>query len=242
MSRTQHPLYLLLPWMVLLSSAIIQGASGFMTIHSSFAPRQHTSLQQYRHRSSVVLQGSSNIFTDILNFFDDFGKDDDKKPNSSNKAQSSSSEFSLNNDNLLDEDDDDLPAGEIRIATIPVQDIKPGGLRLFLMFYLMGLQNQPDPKTWMANQPTTEDYVIDFWYHDKSAVLTIALESNKISVTRVGSNPSTAYLMQESLVAQGLLDELQTMANDKEIEPENRLLILETDDAIEKARDLLAFG
>eukprot|EP00527_Entomoneis_sp_CCMP2396_P003836 CAMPEP_0198144022 /NCGR_PEP_ID=MMETSP1443-20131203/12365_1 /TAXON_ID=186043 /ORGANISM="Entomoneis sp., Strain CCMP2396" /LENGTH=193 /DNA_ID=CAMNT_0043807343 /DNA_START=314 /DNA_END=895 /DNA_ORIENTATION=+ len=190
---------------------------------SSQAKRQETCLN------------SNNIFDDFKNFFD-FGGDNNKK----RKIDQSNN----SNDDIDDDDDDDLPAGEYRIVTIPFDDIKPGALRLFLMFYLLGLQNTPEPKTWMANQPTTEDYVIDYRYHDKSAVMTITMDpkSKFVSVTRLGSNPSTAYLMQESVVIQGFLDELQTMATDDSVTPENRLIRLHTEDAIEQARDKLAFG
>jgi hypothetical protein len=49
--------------------------------------------------------------------------------------------------------------------------------------------------------------------------------------------------MQEAIIVQGLLDELHQCAFDDSVEEENRLLILrEPKDAIEKARDALAFG
>mmetsp|Transcript_12650 Transcript_12650/g.24322 ORF Transcript_12650/g.24322 Transcript_12650/m.24322 type:complete len:206 (+) Transcript_12650:203-820(+) len=150
--------------------------------------------------------------------------------------------FFNNNNNNSDDDEEEYAAGEINVVTIPVQDIKPGGLRLFLMFYLMGMQNTPSPKTWAANQPSTEDYVVDFWYHDNSAVLSVTLTDTKITINRVGSRPSTGYMIQESLVVQGLLDELETMANDPNVAKENRLLIPETERSIATARDALAFG
>ena len=149
-----------------------------------------------------------------------------------------------NRQNDNDDDDDELAAGEVNVVTIPVKEIKPGGLRLFLMFYLMGLQNTPNKHTWRADQPSSEDYVVDFWYHDNSAVLSVTLsdEQKKITVNRVGSQPSTAYMMQESLVVQGLLDELESMATDPAVALENRLLIPEAENSIEMAREALAFG
>jgi hypothetical protein len=143
-----------------------------------------------------------------------------------------------------DHDDDVAPAGEINIVTIPVKEIKPGGLRLFLMFYLMGLQNTPDKGTWRADQPTSDDYVVDFWYHDNSAVLSVTLseEHKRITIDRVGSQPSTPYMIQESLVVQGVLDELETMANDPDVAIKDRLLIPEKDNSIETARGSLSFG
>jgi len=182
-----------------------------------------------RRRVVGALRTSNNLFDDLKSFFGGGKKEEGNQGNG------------LRGDDDGD-DEDNSPAGEYRILTIPVDAIKPGGLRLFLMFYLMGLQNTPEPKSWVANQPSTEDYVIDFWYHDKSAVLTITLEEDRISLTRVGSSPSTAYLMQESIVAQGILDELQTMATEESVEPQHRLVKLYTPDAIELARDALSFG
>jgi hypothetical protein len=150
----------------------------------------------------------------------------------------------LNPNNNTNDADDESAAGEFNVVTIPVKALKPGGLRLFLMFYLLGETNNPTKGTWRADQPTTEEYVVDFWYHDNSAVLSVTLSEEKkgVIINRVGSRPSTGYMIQESLVVQGLLDELETMANDPEVAAENRLLIPETEQTIAMARDALAFG
>lgn len=121
--------------------------------------------------------------------------------------------------------------------------IKPGGLRLFLMFYLMGMQNTPDRNSWKADQPTTEEYVIDFYFHDRTAMLSIELLEEEITIDRVGTVPSTAYSMQETVILEGILDELHQCAFDESIEEENRLLQLsEPKNAIEEARAELSFG
>ena len=107
----------------------------------------------------------------------------------------------------------------------------------------MGMQNTPDPNAWKADQPSSEEYVIDFYFHDRSAMLTIELSDDEITVDRIGSVPSTAYVMQETVILQGILDELHQCAFDENIEEGNRLLLLhEPKDAIERARDALAFG
>jgi hypothetical protein len=73
---------------------------------------------------------------------------------------------------------------------------------LFLMFTLLGMQNTPEKKSWRADQPSEDDYVLEMLYHDSSGVITIELMDEEILITRCGSVPSTAYLMQESVIVQ----------------------------------------
>lgn len=150
--------------------------------------------------------------------------------------------------NNEDEDNENNATGdygeENRLASIEVKAIKPGGLRLFLMFYLMGMQNTPDRGSWKADQPTRDEYVIDCYFHDRTAMLSIELseEHNIITIDRIGAVPSNAYVMQETVIVEGILDELQQMASDESIEPESRLLQLSEPEAIEQARAALSFG
>ena len=192
---------------------------GFVPFGICTPPHQSQVSQQQQQHCGGALKAS--FWDDWKGFFND--------PNGNNKD---------------DNDEEEYAAGEINVVTIPVKEIKPGGLRLFVMFYLMGLQNTPEKGTWRADQPTSEDYVVDFWYHDNSAVLSITFseERKKITIDRVGSSPSTGYMIQESLVVQGLLDELESMATDPDVAVENRLLIPKTEQTIEMARDALAFG
>ena len=127
-------------------------------------------------------------------------------------------------------------------ATTEVKSIKQGGLRLFLMLFLMGLVNTPDRNSWRADQPSKEEYIVEMRYHDATAILTIELLENEIRIDRTGSMPSTSYLMQESVIVQRLLDELQQCAFDESVPEKDRLLIPEPVDAIDKAREALAFG
>ena len=140
-----------------------------------------------------------------------------------------------------------------------VRSIKPGGLRLFLMFYLMGMSNTPDPNSWKAHQPTMstpassyskdekEDYLVEMYFHDQTGMMSIELHPYAIRILRYGSLPSQSYLMQESVILQGILDELQQCATDTNdrnevIADEDRLLIPEPHDAIEQARASISFG
>jgi hypothetical protein len=162
-----------------------------------------------------------------------------------------------------DDDDEDLPAGTTVLLKIPVKQLKPGGLRLFLMFYLLGVQNTPERNSWKANQPvlgsslspsakikdddddettTTEAYVLEMFYKDGTGMIQVELMENEILVYRCGSVPSTQYLMQESVIVDGILDELHQCAFDETISESDRLLIPDPTNAIDMARETLAFG
>lgn len=143
-----------------------------------------------------------------------------------------------------DEDDDEMAAGTTLLLSIRAEQLKPGGLRLFLMFYLLGMQNTPDRNSWRANQPTTDEYVLEMLFQkDASAMIQVELSEDEIRILRCGSLPSTAYLMQEAVILDGILDELHQCAfGDDSIPAEHRLLIPEPRNAIEMARESLAFG
>ena len=187
-------------------------------------------------------------------------------------------------DDDYDEDEDDLPAGTSLLFRIPAKQLKPGGLRLFLMFYLMGMQNTPDRNTWRADQrlmsvnmspkgvgddeeEEEKTYVLEMLYDkDRSGMLQIELlpanggrrKRAEIRIYRCGSRPSTSYLMQESVIVDGVLDELQNISGEKDntgtippgdsdpdeapIADEDRLLITDPPNAIESARESLAFS
>ena len=147
----------------------------------------------------------------------------------------------------------------------------------------MGMQNTPDPNTWRADQrlmsvnasPKSNDeneaqeepkYVLEMLYDlDRTGMLQIELvpatprkPRAEIRIYRCGSRPSTAYLMQESFLVDGILDELQNICGEKdlattipasdsdpnepEIATEDRLLITDPPNAIEAARESLAFS
>jgi hypothetical protein len=120
--------------------------------------------------------------------------------------------------------------------------MKPGGLRLFLMFYCMGMQNTPDRLTWRADQPSTEEYVVEMLFKDATGILSIELLEDEIKIMRNGSCPSTAYIMQESVVLAGIVDELRTCAFDESVPVEDRLLVPESEDSLDILGEELAFG
>ena len=175
----------------------------------------------------------TNFFDAMKTFFDDLSGDNDDDSKQSSMGPSWNDE----------EGENDYP--DSRVATIPVESMKPGGLRLFLMFYLMGLSNIPDKNSWRANQPMTskDEYVIDFMFHDRTGLLTLTLDDDEITIDRTGATPSNAYMMQETVIVQGVLDELQAMATDENVAEKDRLiLLLKPEECIDKVRGELSFS
>ena len=173
---------------------------------------------------------ANNFWDDVTNFFDTLGNNSNGSGNSGGDEDKSPST------------EEQQYLGNTRILTIPVEALKVGGLRLYISLYLMGQCNTPEKGSWQSWQ--AGDAGIDCYFHDQSGALMIELceESNRIIVDRMGTSPSNAYIMNESVIIDGLLDELDTIANDDEIAMEDRLLVLkEPGDAIDAARESLAF-
>ncbi|KAL7472384.1 hypothetical protein ACHAXS_012739 [Conticribra weissflogii] len=125
-----------------------------------------------------------------------------------------------------------------RVLEIPVRSLKKGGLRFALGLHLIGQQNTPDPGSWRANQ--SSDNALDMFFRDDSAMFSVVLEESKIVVDRYGDRPSLPYLLQESVILHGILDELRELAFGGEgIEEENRLVRLVERNGIETAREVL---
>lgn len=109
------------------------------------------------------------------------------------------------------------------------------------MLYLMGMQNTPDKGSWSVDQPTTEEYAVDMYFHDRTGSIMIRLLDDKVTIDRMGSRPSMAYTLQETVIVDGVLNELQNMVSDDKIAEKDRLLLLEEATAIERARESLSF-
>ena len=107
-------------------------------------------------------------------------------------------------------------------------------LRFTLGLHLVA---QQDNGTWKANQ--ANDNTLDMYFKDNSAMFSIVIGNDAITVERYGK-PSLAYVLQESVLLHSVLDELHTLGFEGDIETQNRLLRLEEPgDAIEKAREKL---
>jgi hypothetical protein len=254
--RSKHPMKsrirkcVRIVWTMTITLVTNWMVSSFPTAHPAFfagmgRPSQH------RHELFMSSSSSSSWSSSPMNAFGPFGNflNDGRRrnhtvafmaPSGMDRGDNVGSSSSSRNED--DDDEDDQVAGTFRLISLDVKAIKPGGLRLFLMFYLMGTQNEPEPKTWKADQPSTDEYVIDYWFHDRSAVLSITMDQERLTIDRVGSEPSTRYLMQESVVLQGLLTELAQCVDDENVTVENRLLVLRDRNALEKYRNDLSFA
>jgi hypothetical protein len=106
----------------------------------------------------------------------------------------------------------------------------------------MGIQNSPEKGSWSLDQPTADEYAVDLYYHDKTAAIMIRFSEHEIQIGRFGSNPSTSFMMQETIVVDGILDELQRLVEEGNIKKEDRLLLLKNENAIANLREELSFG
>lgn len=128
--------------------------------------------------------------------------------------------------------------GPPTVMEIPAKDVKIGALRFLLQIHLVGMQNEPQPNSWLTKQG--EDGELNIYYGDGTGMLSLDLQEYGIRAVRYGEKPSLQYMLQESVLLHTILDELQTVAFDVEdIEKEKRLLRLSDDEAIDKARDKL---
>jgi len=130
--------------------------------------------------------------------------------------------------------------GSTRIITIPAKTLKLGGLRLYCNLFLMGVQNTPEKGCWKASQSDNSE--VNLRYRDLSGSIIIRFTDDGITVDRLGSSPSMKYLMDESMILNGFMDELNAIVYDGDVADENRLLTLVESDAIEKARNAVSFG
>lgn len=127
------------------------------------------------------------------------------------------------------------------IFKIKAKSLKVGGCRLYLSLFLVGEVNSPDKGTWRMDQ--NEDGGIDLYYKDATGAMMIMFHDDEITVNRIGSAPSMNYLMSETSLVNGMLDQLDDIAFDTSIEEKDRLILLhEPGDAIDNVRESLSFN
>lgn len=176
-------------------------------------------------RMKLLKLGASGI-SDFFNFFDDFNGENKKDKNTSGDE--------------IDDNEDDYEdyMGCTNIFTIDVKSLKVGGCRLYLSLFFMGEANNPDRGTWKMNQ--NGDGGIDLYFKDTTGALIVVFKEDAIVVNRLGSSPSMEYLVQESSMLSGMLDQLDEIAMDTSINESDRLLCIEGDE-INKVRESLSF-
>lgn len=116
--------------------------------------------------------------------------------------------------------------------------VKAGPLKFFLQIYLVGQQNIPSKGSWALNS-NDENESIDMYYKDGTGMFSLGIKENGITVDRHGQKPSLQYVLQESVLLHGLLDELSEVAEVEDIEKEKRLIQFNDADAVGKARESL---
>ena len=171
------------------------------------------------HKITTSHHKMAGFMDDISNFFDGLGGN--------------------NNDDDCEEVDG-VYTGSKRIITVPAKTMKAGGLRLYCNLYLMGLQNTPEDGCWKASK--SDNTEVNLRYRDLTGSIIIRFSEEEITVDRLGSTPSNKYLMHESMILNGFLDELSKIVFDGDISEQNRLLTLTNGDDIEKNRDAISFG
>ncbi|EEC48460.1 predicted protein [Phaeodactylum tricornutum CCAP 1055/1] len=128
--------------------------------------------------------------------------------------------------------------GPKTVLEIKASDVKVGALRFLLNIYLVGEQNNPQPKSWLTRQGDSGDLMI--YYADGTGMLSLELQEYSIKAVRYGENPSLQYKLQESVLLHSILDELHNVAfGVEDIDEGKRLLQLKDDTVISKAREKL---
>jgi len=136
--------------------------------------------------------------------------------------------------------DEPKPDGPKTVLSIPVQTVKPRPLRFFLQIYVLGEQNsqKDNSKAWLPRE--SDDGGLQIFFKDGTGMCNIVLEPNNIVIERHGQRPSLQYMLQESVMLHGVLDELHKVAFDEidDVKDSDRLLILQQE-ALDKARESL---
>jgi hypothetical protein len=128
--------------------------------------------------------------------------------------------------------------GPKEVINLPASAVKIGALKFFLQIYLVGEQNKPVKGSWVLSN--NDSGTLDMYYQDGSGMFSIGCEDYGIKVTRFGGKPSLQYMLQESVMLHGVLDELNSIAFETDdIEQEKRLLQFSDPETISKAREAL---
>lgn len=196
-----------------------------LSVTNAFTASSHQpTLSRLDHSSTMHM----SFFDDMGKFFGNLGGGDEEAKISSTTPGA-------------EEMVDGTYTGSKRIITIPARTMKMGGLRLYCNLYLMGVQSTPEPGCWKASK--SDDSEVNLRYVDLSGSIIIRFSEECITVDRLGSSPSNKYLMHESMILNGFLDELNAIVYEGDVRDENRLLTLpEPGNQLEQARGAISFG
>lgn len=140
---------------------------------------------------------------------------------------------------LFGNDENQQKGGSKSVIDLAADTVKVGPLKFFLQIYLVGEQNKPVQGAWVLNS-NEENESLDMYYKDGTGMFSLGLNENSIKVQRYGERPSLEYMLQESVMLHGVLDELNQIAFEvDDIEEEKRLLRFENKEAINEARESL---
>lgn len=127
-------------------------------------------------------------------------------------------------------------SAQTTIVELPAERVKMGSLRFLLQLEVVSRADQ----LWIPQQGDG-DGELRLFFHDGTGMISIQMEPDCIRMVRNGKKPSLPYQLQESLLLHSLLDELDAVAQggEEKVEVPKRLLVLEDDAAIDKARTKL---
>lgn len=136
------------------------------------------------------------------------------------------------------------------VLSIPASKVKTGALKFYLQIFIVGERNTPVKGSWTLNTNDKDGAsasTLDVYYRDGTGMFSVIVSESSIVVERNGKRPSLEYLLQESVILHGLLDEVEAVAYGKDdegklIDKEKRLLLFDDDEdnnAINKAREKL---
>ena len=110
------------------------------------------------------------------------------------------------------------------LFTLPTTRLKKGPLQFFLKIFLVAAQNEPTPGSWAIGGAESNLDSINAYYKDGTGMVSVVLNDDNIAIQRHGKSPSLQFVLQESLLLHGLLDELQSLAENEEVEEGKRLV------------------
>lgn len=110
------------------------------------------------------------------------------------------------------------------LFTLPTTRLKKRPLQFFLKIYLVAAQNEPTPGSWAIGGDEGNVDSINVYYKDGTGMVAVILNDKDIEIQRHGKSPSLQFVLQESLLLHGLLDELQSLAENEEVEEVKRLV------------------